>query len=403
VIIQRIANGASFILQKPQPRKSNTHKISMFYKRCFLWCNFNQIIIPNIEIIVTPFASQILQWYHNYGRKTLPWQQDKTAYRVWLSEIMLQQTQVATVIPYFQRFIARFPTVVELANAEQDEVLHLWTGLGYYARARNLHKAAQIVLNQYGGQFPTDITQLNALPGIGRSTAAAILSSVYGLPHAILDGNVKRTLARSFAINGWPGEKKVENALWLIAEQHTPTEDVDHYNQAMMDMGAMICTRSKPKCTLCPIENLCVANQKGSQLNYPGKKAKKEKPVRHTHFVMLHFNNQIWLEQRPQTGIWGGLYCFPEHDTLNIEAILDSRAVNESSIKKIITLNTFRHTFSHYHLEITPILVNLSQQPHVIMEANRSLWYNLSHPEQVGLAAPVKQLLESLPFELKLL
>lgn len=200
---------------------------------------------------MTPFANAILEWYEDYGRKSLPWQQDKTAYSVWLSEIMLQQTQVTTVIPYYQRFLERFPTVVDLANAEQDEVLHLWTGLGYYARARNLHKAAKIVAEQYQGEFPLDIEQMNALPGIGRSTAAAVLSSVYKQPHAILDGNVKRTLARSFAVDGWPGQKKVENQLWQHAEEHTPDTDVDKYNQAMMDMG--------PWCALVASQNVhCV-------------------------------------------------------------------------------------------------------------------------------------------------
>ncbi len=350
---------------------------------------------------MTPFASAILEWYENYGRKSLPWQQDKTAYSVWLSEIMLQQTQVATVIPYYQRFLERFPTVIDLANAEQDEVLHLWTGLGYYARARNLHKAAKVVAEQYNGEFPLNIEEMNALPGIGRSTAAAILSSVYKQPHAILDGNVKRTLARSFAVEGWPGQKKVENQLWLYAEEHTPEFDVDKYNQAMMDMGAMVCTRSKPKCTLCPIESLCIANKQGNQLDYPGKKPKKEKPVKEAWFVMLHHDGKVWLEQRPQSGIWGGLFCFPEHENADIQYQIDQRGITDSDIKHQSQLIAFRHTFSHYHLDITPILVDLSKQPNVVMEANKGLWYNLSQPEEIGLAAPVKQLLESLPFELQ--
>ncbi len=350
---------------------------------------------------MTPFAQAIITWYNAYGRKNLPWQQNKTAYSVWLSEIMLQQTQVATVIPYYQRFLERFPTVIELANAEQDEVLHLWTGLGYYARARNLHKAAKIVANEYHGEFPTDIEQLNALPGIGRSTAAAILSSVYKQPHAILDGNVKRTLARSFAVDGWPGQKKVENQLWEYAQQHTPKNDTDKYNQAMMDMGAMVCTRSKPKCGLCPVENLCAAKAQGNPLDYPGKKPKKDKPIKQTWFVMLHYNGQVWLEQRPPAGIWGGLYCFPENSTADIDEQLASRHIDTNSIKRTQQLIAFRHTFSHYHLDITPILLDLSNQPDAVMEASKGLWYNLSQPKEVGLAAPVKQLLESLPFELQ--
>ncbi len=349
---------------------------------------------------MTPFANAILEWYDAYGRKSLPWQQNKTAYSVWLSEIMLQQTQVATVIPYYERFLERFPTVTDLANADQDEVLHLWTGLGYYARARNLHKAAKIVASEYHGEFPMNLEEMNALPGIGRSTAAAVLSSVHKLPHAILDGNVKRTLARAFAVDGWPGQKKVENHLWDIAETHTPDVDVDKYNQAMMDMGAMVCTRSKPKCTLCPVSNECVANAQGNPLDYPGKKPKKEKPTKHTWFVMLHHNGKVWLEQRPQTGIWGGLYCFPQHESAEIQTQLDLRGVSEADIIKQSTLIAFRHTFSHYHLEITPILIDVSKQPDVVMEASKGLWYNLTQPEEVGLAAPVKLLLESLPHEL---
>lgn len=349
---------------------------------------------------MSPFASAILKWYDAYGRKDLPWQQNKTAYRVWLSEIMLQQTQVTTVIPYFLRFLERFPTVQELAAAKQDEVLHLWTGLGYYARARNLHKAAQMIVAEHGGEFPQNLEQMNALPGIGRSTAAAVLSSVYQLPHAILDGNVKRTLSRCFAVEGWPGQKKVENELWQIAEQHTPNSDVDKYNQAMMDMGAMVCTRSNPKCELCPVANLCVAKKHQRQLDFPGKKPKKDKPIKQTWFAIFHHNNQVWLEQRPQVGIWGGLYCFPQQEHAELDGLLDTKGIQSKQIKRRETLIAFRHTFSHYHLDITPVLFDLSAQPNMVMEAGNSLWYNLSQPETIGLAAPVKQLLESLPFEL---
>ncbi|MBD1576230.1 A/G-specific adenine glycosylase [Vibrio sp. S11_S32] len=353
---------------------------------------------------MTQFSQAILQWYKNYGRKTLPWQQHKTAYKVWLSEIMLQQTQVTTVIPYFHRFLERFPTVNDLANAHQDEVLHLWTGLGYYARARNLHKAAKMVQQQYQGEFPLDIEQMNALPGIGRSTAAAILSSVYKQPHAILDGNVKRTLARCFAIEGWPGQKIVENQLWQIAEQHTPALDVDKYNQAMMDMGAIVCTRSKPKCDLCPVANMCQAKAQLRQTDFPGKKPKKVKPIKETWFVMLHYQGKVWLEQRPQSGIWGGLFCFPQHDTAEVEHQLDLRSITEPMINSKQVLTAFRHTFSHYHLDITPILINLTREPSLVMEDKQGLWYNLPQQnnapvQEIGLAAPVKQLLHLLSFE----
>jgi A/G-specific adenine glycosylase len=346
---------------------------------------------------VTPFAKAILTWYDSFGRKDLPWQQDKTAYRVWLSEIMLQQTQVTTVIPYFARFVERFPNVIALANASQDEVLHLWTGLGYYARARNLHKAAQMITEQYQGEFPTQFEQVHQLPGIGRSTAAAILSSVYGQAHAILDGNVKRTLARSFAVEGWPGKKTVESQLWEFAEQHTPKQQVANYNQAMMDMGALVCTRSKPKCTLCPISDFCVSNAQGNPLDYPGKKPKKEKPVKETEFFIIVAANQVWLELRPSSGIWGGLYCFPQ---TSMDEIKQKLAITDNNIKSTKILIAFRHTFSHYHLDITPKLIELKQQPTLIMEPNNGVWYNLGQPEEVGLAAPVKQLIESLHFEL---
>ena len=349
---------------------------------------------------MTPFANAILKWYQEYGRKNLPWQQEKTAYKVWLSEVMLQQTQVTTVIPYFERFLDHFPTVTALANADQDEVLHLWTGLGYYARARNLHKTAKIVAEQYQGEFPLTLEEMHALPGVGRSTAAAILSSVYKQPHAILDGNVKRTLARCFAVEGWPGKKSVENRLWELAEAHTPQSGTDSYNQAMMDMGAIVCTRSKPKCSLCPVEAFCEAKKLGRQSDFPGKKPKKEKPVKDSWFVILYHQNQVWLEQRPQTGIWGGLFCFPEHNTEQIEHQLDLRNVEDSQIEEIKPLIAFRHTFSHYHLDITPVLVKLNHTPNLVMDGNGGLWYNLSQPEKVGLAAPVKQLIESLPHEI---
>lgn len=349
---------------------------------------------------MTPFAQAILTWYASYGRKNLPWQQNKTLYRVWLSEIMLQQTQVSTVIPYFERFTARFPDINSLATASQDEVLHLWTGLGYYARARNLHKTAQIIADQYHGEFPSDLAIVNSLPGIGRSTAGAILSSVLKQPHPILDGNVKRTLARCFAVEGWPGRKPVENQLWQLAEQHTPAQEVDNYNQAMMDIGATVCSRSKPKCSLCPVESFCAAKRLGRQSDFPGKKPKKTMPVRQTWFAILYHENQVWLEQRPQSGLWGGLYCFPQHESADIQLQLDQRQIDDNSVISHTQLIAFRHTFSHYHLDITPVLVKLSKQPELIMDAGQGLWYNLSQPQTIGLAAPVKQLIETLPAEL---
>ncbi len=345
---------------------------------------------------MTSFSQAILQWYDNFGRKTLPWQLNKTPYKVWLSEIMLQQTQVTTVIPYFERFIARFPDIIHLANAQQDEVLHLWTGLGYYARARNLHQAAQIIVERYNGQFPTNIDDVIALPGIGRSTAGAVLSLALKQHHPILDGNVKRTLSRYFAVEGWSGKKSVENQLWQIAAEHTPSQGVERYNQAMMDMGAMVCTRSKPKCELCPVNQHCQAKAQNRQSELPEKKPKKEKPIKKTWFAIYYHNGEVWLEQRAQVGIWGGLFCFPEYPT-PLDDLLVSDDKNIHSSQQLIA---FRHTFSHYHLDITPILITLNKKPNMVMEGPRGVWYNLSNPVTVGLAAPVQKLLEALPFEI---
>ncbi len=213
------------------------------------------------------FSQKIIQWYHIQGRKHLPWQQNKTPYRVWISEIMLQQTQVATVIPYYLKFMASFPTIKALAEAPEDEVLHHWTGLGYYARARNLHKAAKTIQQKYGGEFPKDISQVIELSGIGRSTAGAILSLSLDLPHAILDGNVKRVLSRCYKVSGYTGQAKYEKNMWQLTEQLTPYTDTAYYNQAMMDLGATICTRSKPKCEQCPLASTCLANAFSEQLH----------------------------------------------------------------------------------------------------------------------------------------
>lgn len=240
--------------------------------------------IPALTLNASQFSAQVLEWYDKYGRKTLPWQLEKTPYKVWLSEVMLQQTQVTTVIPYFERFMARFPTVTDLANAPLDEVLHLWTGLGYYARARNLHKAAQQVATLHHGQFPDTFEEVAALPGVGRSTAGAILSLSLNKHFPILDGNVKRVLARCYAVGGWPGKKEVEKRLWDISEQVTPAEGVARFNQAMMDLGAMVCTRSKPKCSLCPLNNGCEAYQHESWALYPGKKTEADAAGAHRLF-----------------------------------------------------------------------------------------------------------------------
>ncbi|MGB0893767.1 MAG: A/G-specific adenine glycosylase [Parashewanella sp.] len=341
------------------------------------------------------FSKRIIDWYDIHGRKTLPWQLNKTPYKVWVSEIMLQQTQVATVIPYFERFMQSFPDIITLANADPDTVLHHWTGLGYYARARNLHKAAQHIRDNYQGVFPTEFDDVVALSGIGRSTAGAILSLSLNKHFAILDGNVKRVLARHGAIEGWPGKKQVENNLWQLAQQYTPAQQIEKYNQAMMDMGATICTRSKPKCEDCPIAIDCQAQRQGKQMDFPTKKPKADKPSKNAFYLILQTNQQIYLKQRPNEGIWGGLWCFPEFETQQqLNAHLEQLGITE----KQQSLTGFRHTFSHFHLDIQATLVNLPVSKHEVTESQQApysgLWYSLTDPEQVGLAAATTRLID---------
>lgn len=358
--------------------------------------------------INAPFAKSVLAWYDKFGRKHLPWQQNKTLYGVWLSEVMLQQTQVATVIPYFERFIKTFPNITALANASQDEVLHLWTGLGYYARARNLHKAAQKVRDEFNGNFPTNFEQVWALSGVGRSTAGAILSSVLNQPYPILDGNVKRVLARYFAVEGWSGEKKVENRLWALTEQVTPTMRVADFNQAMMDIGAMVCMRTKPKCDLCPLNIDCLAYKNTNWEKFPAKKPKKAMPEKTTYFLILSKNGKVCLEQRENSGLWGGLFCFPQFEDKS--SLLHFLA--QEKVTHYQEWSSFRHTFSHFHLDIHPIYAEMEstlcvEQANLdwrkVMESTKEYqsnlssavkyWYDPQNPEPIGLAQPVKNLL----------
>ena len=337
------------------------------------------------------FSDVVLAWYHKHGRKHLPWQQDISPYRVWVSEIMLQQTQVATVIPYFERFMQRFPDVFSLAKAEQDEVLHLWTGLGYYARGRNLHACAQQVVELYNGDFPQSVEQLAELPGIGRSSAGGIASISMGKRAAILDGNVKRVLTRFYAIAGWPGTTAVQKELWHIAEQLTPEHSHREYTQTMMDLGATLCTRSKPACGICPLQPQCEGYKTGKPTQFPNSKPKKEKPEKHTILLMVeNSGGELYLQQRPQSGIWGGLWSFPEVSS-EAEAVSWLRQ-HLSSEAEPEWLDSFRHTFSHYHLQIQPLRFRLNKQPQQIGEAEGH-WYNPSNPSELGLAAPVKKLL----------
>ncbi|MBN7798750.1 A/G-specific adenine glycosylase [Parahaliea mediterranea] len=344
----------------------------------------------------TAFATRLLAWFDQHGRHDLPWQRDINPYRVWVSEIMLQQTQVGTVIPYFERFMAAFPTVQALAAAPIDDVLHLWTGLGYYARARNLHKAAIAVCADHRGEFPDTVDALAELPGIGRSTAGAIVSIAHRRRAVILDGNVKRVLARHGAVAGWPGKTPVQRELWALAERLTPDKRCADYTQAIMDLGATLCTRSKPDCGACPVAGDCRAREQGRQAEFPGKKPRKPLPVRDTVMLLaLAPSGEVFLEQRPAPGIWGGLWCFPElENTADVTAACADRwGLAPAAIEPRAA---FRHTFSHYHLDITPVLARLPATPGAVMASDQQLWYNRAQPARVGLAAPVARLLAAL-------
>lgn len=340
------------------------------------------------------FSQRVLTWFERSGRKDLPWQQHPTPYRVWISEIMLQQTRVSSVIPYYKKFMEYFPDIVTLANASQDEVLHCWSGLGYYARARNLHKTAQQVRDVCSGSFPEEFEDILAFPGIGRSTAGAILALSSGKRFAILDGNVKRVLARHRGVEGWPGKPKVANTLWEWAEAYTPKKQVAAYTQAIMDIGATICTRTKPACSACPLKTDCIALKTDRVQLLPAPKPKKTLPVKSTQMILLSRSDQeILLEKRPPTGIWGGLWSFPECDDEIEQWCLQKFGC------KVETINdwpVFRHTFSHFHLDITPVLVRVKAISTRIMEAEQYVWYNNAKPERLGLAAPVQQLLNSI-------
>ncbi len=351
------------------------------------------------------FQQHLIDWFDIHGRRDLPWQHQPTPYRVWVSEIMLQQTQVATVIDYYQRFMSRFPDLTSLATAPIDDVLHLWSGLGYYARGRNLHRSAGIIHDYYQGIFPDEIDTLVQLPGIGRSTAAAILALSGDQHNAILDGNVKRVLTRFAAIEGWPSKTAVQKRLWTLAEQLTPAHRVAAYTQAIMDLGASLCSRSRPRCPECPVHERCQAYQQQRVSEFPQSKSRKQLPVRQTHLLLLSNNaGQVLLQQRPPTGIWGGLWSLPEcpaEEMTNTDRWVQQQF--GATVAK--TGGKLRHTFSHFHLDITPILAQTgttqATSPTSIMDEPQRLWYNLSQPQSLGLAAPIKTLLTQYQDELK--
>lgn len=345
--------------------------------------------------MTTPLSEHLLDWFDGHGRHDLPWQRDPTPYRVWVSEIMLQQTQVATVVPYFERFMQQFGSVSELAGAALDEVLHLWSGLGYYARARNLHRAAGVVTTQYAGEFPRDIQVLIDLPGVGRSTAGAILALAHGDRHAILDGNVKRVLARYHEVAGWPGESGVQRELWSLAEAHTPHTRVAAYTQAIMDLGATVCLRSNPQCDRCPLNSGCSAYARGTQTKFPGRKTRKPLPLKHKRFLLARASDgAILLCRRPPAGVWGGLWSFPEIDAAHdVESWCRDLGLERRG--EIIERPVLMHTFTHFRLAITPLELAVGDVARAVMDSERWLWYNVNEPARVGLAKPVRQLLQS--------
>jgi A/G-specific adenine glycosylase len=343
--------------------------------------------------VTAPFHERLLDWYDIHGRKDLPWQHDISPYHVWLSEIMLQQTQVSTVIPYYLRFITQYGDITSLASAKLDDILALWAGLGYYARARNLHKAANILVRQHKAEMPFSIDELIALPGIGRSTAGAIMALAHQQKHPILDGNVKRVLARYTAISGWPGKKPVEQKLWKIAESLLPEKRITHYTQAQMDLGATICKRNKPLCLQCPLHEDCKAFQLGTPELFPTSKPKKEIPTRQSHWLIAQSNNgKILLEQRPNKGIWGGLWSFPEFDC-PINLVSFSQEKLKVDPEEIQHQTSISHVFTHFKLDITPYLVHSSDNYQKIDNNKIFGWYTIRDALQLGIPAPVKAFL----------
>ena len=338
------------------------------------------------------FARAVLAWFRRYGRHDLPWQK-QNAYRVWLSEIMLQQTQVSTVIPYYQAFIRRFPNLRSLADASIDEVLQHWQGLGYYARARNLHKAAQVIRDRHKGRFPRDFDAVAALPGIGRSTAGAVLSFAFDQPWPILDGNVKRVLARCFRVPGWYGQSETMKQLWYLAESVTPADETADFNQGMMDIGALLCLKTAPKCEICPLKPMCASYRHHSQAEFPHKKPARSKPQRQTLMLLHRCGDQILLWRRPPSGIWGGLWSLPEVDN---EAAIELwqrsfLAIDESPAR--IQQNVIHHQFTHYSLDISLAIVELDELPEHISDDDNYAWVELATLADYGLPTPVRKLL----------
>jgi len=347
------------------------------------------------RVASSPIADRLLTWAARSGRHDLPWQLERTPYRVWVSEIMLQQTQVATVIRYFERFVARFPGVDALAAAQLDEVLHLWAGLGYYARARHLHRAARQIRDEHGGQFPRSFAAVAALPGVGRSTAGAILALACNARFAILDGNARRVLARYFAVAGPVSDAAVQRRLWQLAEDCTPGAQVAAYTQAIMDLGATLCVRGRPGCPQCPLAGGCAAFATGRQAELPAPRRPLTRTRRRVFMVVaLTDSGEVLLERRPEAGIWGGLWCLPQFSSAaDATAFIRGAIGGQRAATQLLA--PLEHAFTHFDLTISPLLVRCALAAGEVSDGE-GLWYNIRSPARIGLPAPVSALLSGL-------
>jgi len=343
---------------------------------------------------MSEFATRLIAWQRRHGRHDLPWQNTQDPYRVWLSEIMLQQTQVATVIPYYERFLTRFPTLGSLASAPVEEVMALWSGLGYYARARNLHRCARAVVEQHGGRFPRTPEAIAALPGIGRSTANAIAVFCFGARVPILDGNVKRLLCRFLGIEGFPGTTAIESRLWQDGTALLPNRDVAIYIQAQMDLGATVCTRSRPSCAACPVSELCVAHRDGRTDALPTPRPKRALPERGVTLLVLRDRKRVALEQRPPAGIWGGLLSLPELPD-NIEPAAYCEQHLGLRLRAVLPAPTFKHAFTHFRLHIRPLICTVSSNSHLAEPGLR--WLDQDGWLRAALPAPIRKILNAIP------
>jgi len=350
----------------------------------------NSTLGARSDCAVSRFPRALIAWQRRAGRHDLPWQGARDPYRIWLSEIMLQQTQVGAVVPYYERFLTRFPDVHSLARASQHEVLRFWSGLGYYARARNLHRAARIVARERAGRFPDTVDGLAQLPGVGRSTAGAIAAFAFGRRAAILDGNVKRLLTRCFGIEGYPGEARITQRLWALAQSLLPQRAIEAYTQALMDLGATVCTRSRPRCAQCPLRTQCIALREDRVSDLPAPRPRRERPLRRETWLIARHRGRVLLEQRPAEGVWGGLWAFPRL-VARRDAVHDMLGAPPQRMRRRAA---FEHGFTHFRLHVQPIECDFAARPPG--RPPRARWLSLAQARRSAQPAPVAQLLRAL-------